>query len=85
MGDESKINPRWLRLRDAASYSAIGLHRLKSLARNGTINGFPDPDSGRGDWIFDRLSIDAYRESQSGADIRKAILARVMHGIGKTR
>jgi hypothetical protein len=47
------ILPRWLKLRDAAAYSAIGLNRLVALA-----------DSGRKDWIFDRVSIDQYREKQ---------------------
>lgn len=58
--------PRWIRLREAVAYSAIGKMRLKKLAEAGAIVGFPDPDSGRGDWIFDRYSIDAYREGQAG-------------------
>lgn len=55
---------RWLTLKEACRYSSIGLHRLKKLASDGTIKGTPDPDNGRGDWIFDKESIDAYREGQ---------------------
>ena len=35
--------------------------RLKKLAINGDIKGYQDKQSGRGDWIFDRKSIDEYR------------------------
>ena len=59
------ILPRWMRLKDAAHYSAIGVHRLKDLAEAGIIKGFQDPDDGRGGWIFDRISIDKYREEQT--------------------
>lgn len=70
MGDfvsSQAITPRWLKLRDACKYAAIGKLRLKSLAQAGEVAGHPDPDSARGDWIFDRLSLDRYRESQMGA------------------
>jgi len=62
------ILPRWLKLKPAAYYSAIGEKRLKKLADKGVIIGFCDPDSGRKDWIFDRISIDKYRERQSKKD-----------------
>jgi len=54
-----------LKLKDAAMYSAIGMNRLVSLAEQGAIKGFKDPDSGRRDWIFDRDSLDSYREGQA--------------------
>ena len=57
---------RWLKLKAAARYAAIGKHRLIELSRSGVVRGFQDPDSLRGDWIFDRLSLDAYRERQLG-------------------
>jgi len=57
------MSPRWLKLKAACEYASLGQHRLKELAFRGVIRGYPDPDSGRGDWIFDRLSLDAYRES----------------------
>ena len=60
------MTPRWAKLRDAAKYASIGHKRLIALAESGIIKGFKDPDSGRSDWIFDILSIDAYRESQYG-------------------
>jgi len=56
---------RWLTLKDAAAYSAIGKHRLIAMARDGRVKGFQDDDSGRHEWIFDRLSIDAFRENQA--------------------
>lgn len=61
---QTKIEPRWLSLKAASDYSNIGVKRLKKLAEGGRVKGFQDPDSGRGDWVFDRLSIDAYRERQ---------------------
>ena len=73
MTTESIINPRWLRLKDAAVYSAIGVQRLKRLANDGHIIGFQDPESKRSDWIFDRFSLDDYRENQSGYLRQKAL------------
>jgi hypothetical protein len=64
---------RWLKLSEAAAYSRIGKHRLIQLAESGKIHGFQDPDSGRHDWIFDRESIDMYRENQSNALKSKAL------------
>jgi hypothetical protein len=46
------------------------------LASEGKIKGFQDPDSKRQDWIFDRLSLDAYRKGQYQAPaIREKALA----------
>ena len=67
------LNPRWLKIKEAVRYSAIGKDRLKQLAADGIIIGFNDPDSGRGDWIFDRHSLDHYREDQAGNLMRKAL------------
>jgi len=58
--------PRWLKLKQAAAWASIGKERLKQLAEEGHIKGFQDPDSKRGDWIFDRYSIDEYRNNQAG-------------------
>ena len=55
---------RWLKLRDAAPYSGMGQKRLIQLAESGEVRGFQDPESGRHDWIFDRLSIDRFRKNQ---------------------
>ena len=51
-------------LKEACLYAHIGRSRLVTLAQEGKVKGFQDPDSKRGDWIFDRISLDAYRESQ---------------------
>ena len=61
-----------MKLKTAACYSGIGRDRLKLLADAGRIKGFQDPDNKRGDWIFDRLSLDRYRENQAGMDHQKA-------------
>lgn len=55
---------RWFTLKEAAVYSAIGKQRLIAMAKEKKIKGFQDMDSKRQDWIFDRLSLDAYREGQ---------------------
>ena len=56
---------RWLKLLPAVVYSSFGQHKLKELAKKGLIVGYPDPDNKRGDWIFDRESIDKYRMRQA--------------------
>ena len=66
-------NPRWLKLSIATKYSAICKKRLIALAQNGAVIGFQDPDNKRGDWVFDRESIDNYRLSQ-GYKNRKKVL-----------
>lgn len=58
------MQARWIKLREATKYSAIGKARLISLALSGVIRGAKDTDSKCGDWIFDRLSLDEYREAQ---------------------
>ena len=72
-----ETSARWLRLREAARYSAIGEKRLVALADAGTVRGFQDPDSGRHDWVFDRVSIDEYRLGQaadsSGGKVNLAV------------
>ena len=55
---------RWIKLKEATQYASMGKARLINLALIGVIRGVQDPDSKRGDWIFDRLSIDHYREAQ---------------------
>jgi len=52
--------PRWLTIKQAAAYANIGQKRLKALADAGEIGGYQE-DTGRGDWIFDKESIDKYR------------------------
>jgi hypothetical protein len=60
-----RLDPRWLALKEAAHYSAIGEARLISMAKAGAVKGFQDQGDGRRGWIFDRLSLDAYREAQA--------------------
>lgn len=72
---------RWLRLRQAALYSAIGEKRLVDLARSGSVRGFQDPDSKRGDWVFDRLSLDAYREAQAVCPTSREKAVAIMKGV----
>ncbi len=60
------MQPRWLKLKQAVACYAIGRDRLKRLALAGKIRGHRDSDSKRGDWIFDRESLDQYRLNQIG-------------------
>ena len=57
---ERIVTPRWLTLKQAVVYSNIGQKRLKLLADAGEVAGYQE-DTGRGDWIFDKESIDKYR------------------------
>ena len=70
---QNSVSARWLKLKQAMVYSAIGRDRLKKLALSGEIVGFSDPDSGRGDWIFDRQSLDQYRMNQASYLEQKAL------------
>lgn len=76
------MKKRWMSLIEAADWSNIGRKRLIQLAKDKKIVGFSDPDSGRHDWVFDRYSIDAYRETQYNrvcdkADHGKAIAEKI--------
>lgn len=78
---------RWLKLKAATGYSAIGKARLKELAEDPVccIIGYPDPDVATHEWIFDRLSLDEYRTEQYRStkarkfELRKKAL-RLYHG-----
>lgn len=61
IAEKITAQPRWLKLSAAAKYSGYGMARLRQLASEGVIRGYRDPESTRGDWIFDRESIDEYR------------------------
>ncbi len=76
----ANINPRWLKLKQATQYASICKKRLIELSLSGVITGFQDPDSKRHDWIFDRESIDAYRESQTKMNVRQKS-ALIMQGV----
>lgn len=67
------VDRRWLKLKAAAQYSMIGKDRLKTLAVEKKIIGYQDPDSTRGDWIFDKESIDNYRLSIIAKNKKKAL------------
>ena len=56
--------PRWMPLKMAALYSAIGKKRLVCLAEKKIIRAGRDTDTKTGEWIFDKNSLDSYRESQ---------------------
>lgn len=76
------MDARWLKLNDAAKYSAIGRHLLKELAIRGAVRGYRDPESERGDWIFDRLSLDSYRELPLKEKVNpKEKALAIIHGI----
>ncbi len=79
---EPPSDARWISLKDAAHYSHIGQKRLVALAESGDVTGFRDPDSGRGDWIFDRESIDKYRMNQADPANDRARVIELMRGVG---
>jgi hypothetical protein len=62
------MEKRWMKLKEAAAYSAIGKQRLVKLAEARDVRGFKDSDTGY--WIFDKLSLDNYRESQFEEDYK---------------
>jgi len=66
------MEPRWLNIKNAICYSGMGRDRLKKLAVAGEIKGFQDIED-HDKWIFDRLSLDQYRENQAGNIELKAI------------
>ena len=72
---------RWLSLKEACAYAHVGRERLKQLAREGRVKGCPDPDNKRRDWIFDRLSLDAYREGQMPSVTPREKALAIMKGI----
>jgi len=55
-------SPRWLKLKEACEYSALGRDTLKGLVDAGTIKGYQR--GVRKDFIIDRLSIDKYHLAQ---------------------
>jgi (p)ppGpp synthase/HD superfamily hydrolase len=75
--------PRWLSTAAASKYASINETKLKALAKEGRISGSPDPDMKNGKWIFDRLSIDAYREAQLLKKDEKSIDEAIQRFINK--
>lgn len=87
MGDFYSIQPRWLKASQASAYSALSKRRLVHLCQNGEILGYQDADDqrgpkGKGVWIFDRDSIDAYHLRQSGQDRVKSVVTRLVARTG---
>ena len=68
LAEKLGVQPRWLKLKQAAIYSSIGQNKLILLSQIGKIKGFQDSDNKRKDWIFDKLSLDQYRLNQSKTD-----------------
>ena len=59
------IKPRWVNVKDAASYSSLGIKKLKELAERGDIIGIKDNTTDKGIWRFDLESIDRFLLSQA--------------------
>ena len=57
---DAAVPIRYMSLKQAAVYSGIGQKKLKELAKYRKIKGQRKADSARGDWSFDRESIDKY-------------------------
>jgi hypothetical protein len=73
------MTPRWLKLSEAARYAAINPKRLIMLAQEGKVRGGKDPGK-RGDWVFDRLSLDSYREESMPTEEARAQALELMKG-----
>lgn len=73
--DQSQILPRWLSLRQAASYGPYGQKRLVELIRDRKIRGCHLADNGKRPWVIDRLSLDEYVDGQmdDGIDRNKIL------------
>jgi hypothetical protein len=59
------MKKEWLSLREAAAEYHIGEHRLIKLAKDKAIKGFQDKETKRNDWIFERKSLDKYRDDRA--------------------
>jgi hypothetical protein len=70
--------PRWMKIKEAALYSSIGQKRLIELTNNKIIIGFQDPDHGHNHWIFDRLSLDEYRNAQAAISKSGSVRAKAL-------
>jgi hypothetical protein len=68
-------------LKAAAWYSSIGEKRLKKLALSGEIDGYQDPGDLREGWIFDRLSIDKYRENSNPSKANEKFILDIVESI----
>ena len=66
------MQARWLNISDAIEYSGLGRDRLKRLAVSGDVTGFQDTED-HNKWIFDRESLDEYRQNQAGNIELKAL------------
>jgi hypothetical protein len=75
----SLVPVRYMSLKQAAVYSGIGQKRLIQLAKEGKIKGQKRTELKRGDWSFDKESIDRYwhKPFDEVKDETKSILDRI--------
>jgi len=78
---DMSLQPRWFKLKAAVQYSGIARERLKRLAKEGRIQGYKCSESGRGDWYFDRISIDQYHEHQIEISSPKQIVLDILNDL----
>ena len=78
---DMSLQPRWFKLKAAVQYSGIARERLKRLAKEGRIQGYKCAESGRGDWYFDRISIDQYHEHQIEISSPKQIVLDILNDL----
>jgi hypothetical protein len=78
---DMSLQLRWFKLKAAVQYSGIARERLKRLAKEGRIQGYKCPESGRGDWYFDRISIDQYHEHQIEISSPKQIVLDILNDL----
>ena len=76
---DSAVQVRYMTLKQASIYSGIGQKKLIELAQGGFILGKRRDDISRGDWSFDKESIDKYWHQPFGG--RRVATQRVLDRI----
>ena len=76
---DSMVPVRYMSLKQASVYSGIGQKKLIHLAKKGHIRGQKRTDIPRGDWSFDKESIDKYwhRPFENAKSKAKEILDQI--------
>jgi len=59
------VQPRWMKLKQAAGYSSMGKAALIRLIEEKKIKGFQDNTHKTRPWVIDKNSIDEFRSRQA--------------------
>jgi len=64
IAEKITVQPRFLKLKQAAEYASIGQKELIQLVKDRKIQGMQDLTKKTKPWIIDRKSLDQYRVKQ---------------------